>query len=179
MDNMGKIQKASRRFRRLFLAAVYLVPLAAAVQWTFINDLPVSMAERMLPLVDVRGELTPLVRLGAFLVSMIPAAVLMAAARNLARLFGLYEQGQVFGRENVACFRRLAVLLFWWVGAGLVYEPLMSLVVTAMNPPGQHTITLGFSGLDLTALVTGGILSVLAWVMDLGRAMQEDQELTV
>lgn len=179
MDNVDKIRKASRRFRRLFQAAVYLVPLAVALQWAFINDLPAPMAERMLPPVVVHGELTPLVRLGAFLVSMIPAAVLMAAARNLARLFGYYEQGRVFGRENVACFRRLAVLLFWWVGAGLVHEPLMSLVVTAMNPPGQHTITLGLSGLDLTALVTGGILSVLAWVMDLGRAMQEDQELTV
>ena len=103
----------------------------------------------------------------------------MAVARTLGRLFSLYAQGRVFGRENVACFRRMAVLLFWWVGAGLVYEPLMSLVVTAMNPPGHHLITLGISGLDLTALVTGGVLTVLARVMDLGRTLQEDQELTV
>jgi len=178
MDTMDRIRKVSRRFRRLFQASACIVPVVVALQWTFINDLPFAMSERMLP-VGARGELTPVVRLGAFLVSMIPAAVLMAAARSLARLFGLYERGLVFGRENVACFRRLAVLLFCWVGAGLVYEPLLSLVVTAMNPPGQHVISLGISGLDLTALVTGGVLSVLAWVMDLGRAMQEDQELTV
>ncbi len=79
----------------------------------------------------------------------------------------------------MACFRRLATLLFWWVASGMVYEPLLSLVVTAGNPPGQHVVTLGVSGVDLTALVTGGVLWVLARVMDLGRTLQEDQELTV
>lgn len=179
MDNMEKIRKVSRRFRRLFQAAVYLTPLVMALKWTFINDLPAFMVERMLPPVVVCGELAPLVRLGAFLADMIPAAALMAAALNLARLFGQYEQGRIFGQENVACFRRLATLLFWWVGASLVHEPLMSLALTAGNPPGQHMISLGLSGLDLTALACGGVLSVLAWVMDLGRVMQEDQELTV
>lgn len=178
MDNVQKIRRASRRFRRLFQAGIVLAPLALAVQWLTITHLPASMVDHLLP-PGVRGELTPLVRLGAFAVSLLPAGVLMAACRTLARLFALYEQGQVFGRENVACFRRLGVLLFWWVGVGLVYDPLISLVITAMNPPGQHLIALGFSGLDLTALVTGGVLSVLAWVMDLGRAIQEDQELTV
>ena len=178
MEHMDRIRTLSRRFRRLFRAAFWLLPAVPALQWAFINHLPVPMAERLLP-VGVHGELPGVLRLGAFAVSLIPLAVLMAAARTLGRLFGLYEQGRVFGRENVACFRRLAALLFWWVGAGLVYEPLLGLVVTALNPPGQHLLILGISGLDLTALVIGGVLSVLAWVMDLGRAMQEDQELTV
>lgn len=178
MDNVDRIRKASRRFRRLFAVAFFLLPLVVGLEWLTITHLPATMVEHLLP-VGVRGELTPLVRLGAFLVSLLPVGVLMAACRTLARLFTLYEQGRIFGPENVACFRRLGVLLFWWVGVGLVYDPLISLVITAANPPGQHVIAVGFSGLDLTALVTGGILSVLAWVMDLGRAIQEDQELTV
>ena len=47
------------------------------------------------------------------------------------------------------------------------------------NPPGQRTLSVGFSSPELTTLVVAGIVFVIAWVMDEGRILTEEQQLTV
>jgi uncharacterized membrane-anchored protein len=114
-----------------------------------------------------------------FLVTMMPAAVAISGAYYLMRLFHLYEQGQIFRPSNVQCFKKLSRVLIWWFAVGIIHRSLLSVALTLHNPPGQRIFTLGIGSPDLTALLLGGILAVIAWVMEEGRKLQEDQDFTV
>lgn len=103
----------------------------------------------------------------------------MVGVRCLMQLFRLYEQGKIFQPSNVHCFRQLSRVLIWWFVAGIVHRSLLTVAMTLHNPPGQRQISLDLSSADLTALMLGSILAVIAWVMEEGRRLQEDQDLTV
>lgn len=178
MENRERIQRASRRLGFLLLVIICLMPVINAVVWLFINRFPEIISSRMLPYF-VTLPLPASARFMGFLVAMIPTGVAMVGAYYLMRLFRLYERGQIFGPANVRCFRILSRVLIWWFVAGIVHKSLLSLALTLHNPPGQRMITLEIGSPDLTALLLGAILAVIAWVMEEGRKLQEDQDLTV
>jgi hypothetical protein len=47
------------------------------------------------------------------------------------------------------------------------------------NPPGQRIVSIGFGSSEFMTLVVAGIIFVIAWVMDEGRIITEEQQLTV
>ena len=97
----------------------------------------------------------------------------------LIKLFKLYEAGIFFSGDNVSCFKKMSSALFGWVIAGIVATPLTALILTMNNPSGQHVVELSFQSADLTALIVGGILRVVAGVMGSAQSLQEESELTI
>jgi hypothetical protein len=178
MQNRKRIQRTSRRLRYLLSAIFCMMPILNAVVWLSINRFPEMMYRKMLPHF-VSFPLPFSARLMGFAVVMIPTAVAMSGVYYLIRLFRLYEQGDIFKPTNVHCFKKLSRVLIWWFVAGIVHKVLLSVALTLHNPPGQHIISLGIGSPDLTALLLGGILAVIAWVMEEARKLQEDQDLTV
>lgn len=178
MQNRERIQRASKRLRYLLLTILWMMPVVNALAWLFMNRLPEAMYRHMLPYF-VSVPLPVSARLMGFVVVMIPTGVAMFGVFYLMRLFQLYEHGQIFRLGNVRCFRNLSRVLIWWFIAGIVHKSLLSVALTLHNPPGQRMITLELGSPDLTALLVGGILAVIAWVMEEGRKLQEDQDLTV
>ena len=114
-----------------------------------------------------------------FLVTMLPTGVIMLGAYYLRRLFLLYEQGQIFLLANVRCFKKLSWVLIWSFAVDIISRSLLSVVLSLPNPPGQRVVTVELSSSDLTVLLVGGILAVISWVMEEGRNLQEEQDLTV
>jgi hypothetical protein len=113
------------------------------------------------------GDLPLVTRLGmsacAFL-AMSPAIFILWHLRGL---FALYAGGTVFAGENAARLRAVGV----W------------LIVNAVAPFASHQIAVLTGGIDrawfhavsLEALVLGGMLFVIARVVDLGREIEQDQ----
>lgn len=178
MQNRERIQRASRRLRCLLLAIVCILPVVNALVWLFINSFPEIVYRKMLPYF-VMLPLPVSARLMGFLVTMLPTGIAMFGAYYLMRLFHLYEQGQIFKLANVLCFRKLSRVLIWWFIIGIAHKSLLSVALTLHNPPGHRMITLEIGSPDLTALLLGGILAVIAWVMEEGRRLQEDQDFTI
>ncbi|MDR3541664.1 MAG: DUF2975 domain-containing protein [Desulfosporosinus sp.] len=178
MDNRDRIRLASRRLRFLLLSLLFLMPVVDGLVWLNINRFPEMIYKNILPYFVVPPLPVPARCLG-FVVAMIPIGVAMCGAYHLMRLFALYEQGCIFMLDNVRCFKKLSYVLIWWFVAGIAYNSLLSVALTLHNPPGQRMITLELSSSDLTALLLGGILAVIAWVMEEGRKLQEDQDFTV
>lgn len=178
MDNRKRIQQASRRLRYTMAVLIGLVPVIDGAVWLSMNILPRGFHDTMLP-GYVSLPLPLSARLLAFVVTMIPAGVAMAGIYYLMRLFQLYEQGDIFKPTNVRCFRKLSRVLLLWFAAGIVHRPLLSIALTLHNPPGHRMLTIGFGSPDVTALLLGLILAVIAWVMEEGRKLQEEQDLTV
>jgi hypothetical protein len=95
----------------------------------------------------------------------------LLAAATFYRLLNLYEKGIIFSAANVRLLKRIGYLVF---GCGLlnVCGPVIisgklsvfQLLVAAVSSPW----------------VIGGLfLVMIAWIMDEGRKLQEEQELTV
>jgi hypothetical protein len=113
---------------------------------------------------------------------------------KLARLFHFYERGLIFAAETIRCIKTLGLLcvMGWTLGSALHFVPRPEPQPQAALPPGvtivkqtTHTYRMGFfsfdfgTGIDFGPLVIGAIIVLVAWIMDEGRKIQEEQELTV
>jgi len=88
---------------------------------------------------------------------------------QLHRLFGNYARGEIFTRGAVSQLRQLGVACLLWGGASLLWASSLAL---SSAPPRS------FTG-HFDSLVTGAILIVIAWFMDMAVDLREENELTI
>ncbi len=87
---------------------------------------------------------------------------------NLRRLFGLYGQGRVFARENAVHIKWIGV----WLAADALAPFVVHLALNALHLAiDQHWMHL----YSLQELVLGGVVYVIALVMEQGHAIEEEQ----
>ncbi|MCZ4281727.1 DUF2975 domain-containing protein [Kiloniella laminariae] len=175
--SLNRIGRASRKYRLLFTLLLVLVPLLDLIYWGGFNHLPEGFHDD-LP-VSITGELSALSLLLAFLASLIPLSVTLYGLLALKKLFGLYEQGIIFAEENVRCFQKLGYCCIASVVAGILFTPLASVALTLDNLPGQRELVIDLNSNDLSALVIGGIILLVSWVMEEGKKLEDEQRHTV
>jgi hypothetical protein len=89
------------------------------------------------------------------------------------RLLNLYEKGVIFSAENASQIRRLGYLV-------MAYGLLKSCSPIFLLNEGIFTIpTTLINFLFSPWLFTGCFIIIITWIMDEGRKIQEEQELTV
>ena len=176
-QKLEKVQKYSVSFRRLFRFLFVVVALALLVQALLIvtGAEPYSASVRV-GNTEYSGDPIPLViRTSAWLGTTLGLAVLLKLNFHLIKLFGLYADGKLFNRENVHQIRQIGitVLLFpaLWV-LGLIVPGFLPTddVARSVVSSGQH---------PFTELIVGAIVIVVAWIMDVGRELREEQDLVV
>jgi len=115
-------------------------------------------------------------------------------------LFGQYARGRIF---DAPAIRRLKFLGTLWIAGWLLVTAAHYASIPAINPPssltasapattGSHPVSVvkhsyhfGFfsfdfgTGLDFGGLFAGAVIVIVAWIMDEGRKINEEQELTV
>jgi len=178
MGNSSNIGRASHRLRLVFTAVFLLIPIINALVWIFINEMPDEMQKNVLPHY-ARLPLPVQARLLGFIIVMIPSCIAMYGNWVLIRLFRLYEVGEIFSESTVRCFRDISRMLMVWCAAVFVTSPLLSVALTLHHPPGQRLLVVGVRSMDITALLVGFVLAVIAWVMEEGRKLREEQDLTI
>ncbi len=89
----------------------------------------------------------------------------------ITRLLECYEKGNLFGAKNVSYIRQLGILA---ISFG---------VISASRPIFEkYAVELPILMLNILVspwLIAGFLTIIIAWVMDEGRKVQEEQELTV
>jgi DUF2975 family protein len=88
-------------------------------------------------------------------------------------------KGRIFSFEHVRVFKKIAKALVLWVVLSMIYETAKSVIFSMGNPPGSGVLTLGFTSAEMTTLLVAGMTFVIAWVMDEGRILDEENKLTV
>ena len=164
----------------LFTALLICIPLYYVLFWIFINELPqsfINVNTSSTPL--VQHELSPGLRLAGFLASLLPLSVLFYVVSRIRRLFSYYKDGRIFSFGHVDLFKRIARGLLLWIVSSMVYESAKSIIFSFNNPPGHRVVTVGFSSAEITTLLTGIMVLIIAWVMDEGRLLNEEKELTI
>ncbi|MEI8290644.1 MAG: DUF2975 domain-containing protein [Verrucomicrobiota bacterium] len=112
---------------------------------------------------------------------------------KLAQLFRFYERGQIFAAETIRCIKVLGMvcIIGWMTLLAMRFSPRPNAVVH--NPPPNVNVVIketrlfrmGFfsfdfgTGIDFGPLFVGASVFLAAWIMDEGRKIQEEQELTV
>jgi hypothetical protein len=153
---LHRIQKTSRLLQSGFLIYFGLVPLVlVAVQ--------AQTPEGFHPLAAVPAALK--------IYTGLRCAVYLLAAVAFSRLLELYEKGIIFDGQNVAHIHRLGTLAIFY-GALTACRPIFE--TGRIEFP-----TLPLNVLCSPWLIMGCFLLIIAWVMDEGRKIREEQELTV
>ncbi len=112
---------------------------------------------------------------------------------KLAELFHFYQRGMIFASETIRCVKALGWLcvINWLVTSAWRGTYYLSPETHApLLPPGvqvtihQSAFIMGFfsfsiRGFNIGMLLAGAIIVIIAWIMDEGRKIQEEQELTV
>ena len=115
---------------------------------------------------------------------------------KLSQLFQLYERGLIFAAESIRCIKVLGIIcvIGWMTLVVMRFTsrpepvpnnfsadvPLAKAVIVE-----KHYYRMGFfsfdfgTGIDFGTLFLGASVILAAWIMDEGRKIQEEQELTV
>ncbi len=110
----------------------------------------------------------------------------------LAKLFRCYECGLIFDSKTIRCIKTLGMLcvINWLLATIQHFFLVRPPVVPRILPPGVTVsapievfqasfFSIRIYGFDLGLLLAGTIIVIIAWIMDEGRKIQEEQELTV
>ncbi|MBN2542935.1 DUF2975 domain-containing protein [bacterium] len=111
-------------------------------------------------------------RLIMSLIVVIVFAVIEYGIYHFYRLFYFYEKGEIFGKENVKHFKALGLTFIYWFIAQII----TLLMMTQLSDIAKNTMDFD---LEFSTIIIGIAIILIARVMDEGRKLQEEQELTV
>jgi hypothetical protein len=81
------------------------------------------------------------------------------------QLFAGFAEGQVFTLASACRLRDLAAAMLAQAVLGPLSTTALLLAFTFSNPPGQRQLVIALSVNDYIALIIGGVLLAVAWVM--------------
>ena len=176
-DAMKRIRFVSKR---LAMACVGLMVAALAIiasYWLTVD--PETLSMQWLGGVAPVYVLTPLLRVACLGLTLVAALPVLLALKHLRRLFLLYAGGTMFSELNVKALRGLGWSLILFALIQVFFEPVMGLVLSMSNPPGERVLNVGIGAGMLIAAFIGSVLLVIARVMNEARKIDEEQQLTV
>ncbi len=170
---MEKLQKQSRIFRIIGQIGFWLAILAGTVAIAVIWLAPSGNVE--IKIDNVQYNIEQLQTSHQFLLSLNVLLVVIVIAYGLYhfhRLFKLYEQGEIFGKANVRHFAGIGkAMLLWFVAKVFTSAAMIPLAEYAENGTRVE--------LSLSSLIIGVAIILISKVMDEGRKIHEEQELTI
>lgn len=176
--NAYQIQRMSHKLRILFHVCQYVLPVIPVIFWISYNHLSPIIQSGVFD-----GSVAPYLQLNSRVIAFVgslPAIIIMfMALRSLKTLFSSYEQGIYFRAENVKQFRFLGKLALLSVLADIFRKTFLVLGESINNPPGQKILSIGVSSDHLKLIVVACIIMAIGMVMDEGRKIHDENQLTV
>jgi hypothetical protein len=179
---LAKVRKYSASLKTLFHIASAFVGLAGLV--SLILTLTANGSDtRTINFAGISyagdGITWPLQIVVAIAIAMV-FTIIFSLLHNLAQLFGHYAKGEIFTAGSVRRIRNIGVTVFMFV-AVWIYAILASFVLQlAPSTALPQTTTVGIGIPGPLAIVTAGIIiMIISWVMDVGRELSEEHDLTV
>ena len=180
MDHLSKIKKFSIYIHWLLSFLMVMIPLYYVGYWALVNHLPQTFINvNIHPIPLIPNTLPIKLQIIGFFTSLLPLSALIYVLTNIRKLFSFYKKGVIFSFKHVRLFKQTAKVLVLWVIFSIIYESAKSVIFSAGNPPGSRVLKIGLSSAEITTLVIGGIVLIIAWVMEEGRILNEEKELTV
>ena len=173
---LEKVKRMSRSGRRVCLLLMALLSLAAAVEVFATLAIPETQTCEVGGLRQLCSELPPQVVTLTAVGLVGGVALVLTALYRLARLFQNYARGEIFTRASVREIRFLGYLAV----ASAVFQVVLfvAALVLVAGVGAEWPAELRFE-FPIGALVMAMFILLLAWIMDIGAEMREENELTV
>jgi hypothetical protein len=171
-DKLSAIQRASRGLRGLLMFLLVIVVLGVLTNLTH----PQPQGVKVLAGVEFRGAaITGKIQLLWVLQTVLCVAVDLKLFYHLIRLLGLYSEGKLFAAQNVAQIRQLGVTFMLLPALWLIVLIGAAPEIVAAQDQGLKIMS-SFPG---GALMNGGILVFVSWIIDQARELRDEQDLVV
>jgi hypothetical protein len=181
---LDRVRKYSASLRRLFQLITAVVAIGAVIELALLfADRGVNATIDIGPLRFVGDAITPSVRLIAAVGLVLLFGIALKLLHHIAALFGLYAKGDIFTAENVRQIRQIGISAFSFL-AVWIYSLIADLYLTltgagaAAAEGGDATIAIGLAE-PFHAALAGIVIIIVSWIMDVGRELREEQDLTV
>lgn len=188
---MSKNKTISVILERVFGSLTFLPIPISLLLWTF-TEFP-SRKIFGLPLVDgpigfmglsntsvsVMSDLPSSLRLAGFMASLPLVGLQTYWLWQLKKLFGCYARDKIFTVENTTYIKHTALAFLGIAFMSIFVGAALTLILTANNPVGHRMVGVTFGTQQVSDILTGFVLVVIAWIMDEGRKLKEEADYTV
>ena len=170
---MGKLQVTSMRLQIVVLILIILTPFVIVLNtvlgtWAELLNMPQGIS------IDT-SRINGVSLLAVIAVGSIKPAAYIAAFWFLYKLLGLYREGIIFTADNVAAIRKIGWALVSIDIAGMVQTLVTGPVLTIFEISPRHISI----RLEVAFLIVGLFVVLVAYVMDLGRELKEQDSLVI
>lgn len=172
-DPTARIRRWSRLLRGIATALVVMVPVGVAWTWSHFDELAAILPSTAGIPYDP-AYVTPLIRLGAFGVNMVPGLIAMFGFWQLRHLFGLFAAGRYFETDVIQRVRTFALTAVAYGIAAPLSRLGIGLLISLGNPPGERILMLRISSDDLVIVFLGGVFFVIAKVWSIVKTMADE-----
>jgi len=180
MDNLAKIKKVSKLFNILLTALIVIMPIYFISYWLFINSFSQNIvAGSSVSFEGAGGTLTVGLQVIGFLSSLFPLGAIIYGLVNTKKIFALYIDGVIFSDEHVILFKKIAKAFAFWVLFSVIHESIKSVVFSWNNAVGNRQLDITFGSIEFGVILMSVLFLVIAWIMDEGRTITEENQLTV
>jgi hypothetical protein len=184
---LAQVRKYSASLRRVFRFLAVFVAIGAIISVLVLLTRPNRAGMTLLLWGrEIPGEdLTWTLKILASIWLLLIFAIALKLLHHLAALFDLYSRGLIFTAENVLQIRRIGISVFLFV-LSYIYVAFAQIFLFATDQPlptasaAGDRIDLDFDGpFPFAQIITGIIIIVVSWIMDVGRELREEADLTV
>jgi hypothetical protein len=165
---LKKIQRISKVLRSI--CKVLLVLMICAFPF-IIGEILAGSGPLLLHNPVELATLAPSSRLVFAAIGALVIAVKLKGTYHLYRLFGNYATGNIFTTESAGQIRQLGITVLLWFGVNILLDVT---AIAFVRPSPTHGIQFHFD-----SLITGFVIIVISWFMQMGAEMREENELTI
>ncbi len=105
----------------------------------------------------------------------VPFIIVLKGLFHVIKLFFYYEKGAIFTAESVAQLKQIGVTFLLWTG----YEIFALILALGLSAYRNNSMSVDIGGSMLLSLFLGVFFVLISWVMDNGRGLHEENELTI
>lgn len=163
-DTLARVRRVSRAMSVLCTVGMIGLPIALAVVWTdpWETGWPYAAMREL----NINPKTMPgYVPYVGFLITLIPIGAVIFGLMRLRDLFRLYATGRIFAPESARCLKHFAVAVLLQAILQPITGAALSVLLTLNNPPGQRQLAISFGSNEFGALIIGGLILTIAWIM--------------
>lgn len=180
---MKKIKLTSHIFYLFFLALSWLLPLATSYLILFHLDTMLQWGAWHTffsgTIVEDPAYFSLMHRLIILSIELVPLSITILIFRLLARLFHLYEQGNLFEQENITLIRKISIYMIAGEIIQLIYQPMITAALTFSNPAGKRFASITLGTTNVSTLITAFIILIASWIINEAHQLKTDSQLTI
>ena len=177
----NKIFSLSRVLGIAVSALIAVIPLIITILWlSATEDTLLSRVPQYWFVPDgilfQAGLLTPTLRITGLLISITAIVPLLFALWQLRCLFLLFAKRIVFELETASRMKKFAAYILAFALLQPVIGGILSVATSINNEPGHRVLSISLAGTDITTILLGIAVFVVAFIMEEACKLAEENE---